>query len=219
MGLKQLFENNRKWAAEVQAEDPTFFQSLVHQQTPKYLWIGCADSRVPANEIIGLRPGEVFVHRNVANLVMHTDFNCLSVVQYAVEALKVEDILITGHYGCGGVQAALAEDDLGFGLVENWLHSVSVLAKKHRAFLEAAPNKADQLDRLCELNVIEQVRVLCENSLIRHAWKRGQKLNVHGCIYGLRDGLVHDLGVTISSLEEVETNVESALRAVVARFS
>lgn len=216
--LEELLDNNRLWAAKTERNRPGFFTNLLKQQAPQYMWIGCADSRVPANEIIGLRPGEVFVHRNVANLVMHTDFNCLSVVQYAVEALKVEDILITGHYGCGGVQAALAEEDLGMSLVENWLHSVSVLAKKHRAFLEAAPNKADQLDRLCELNVIEQVRVLCENSLIRHAWKRGQKLNVHGCIYGLRDGLVHDLGVTISSLAEVETNVERALRALVSRF-
>lgn len=216
MGLETLFENNRRWADEVRAEDPHFFESLVHQQTPKYLWIGCSDSRVPANEIVGLKPGEIFVHRNVANLVMHTDFNCLSVVQYAVEVLKVEHILITGHYGCGGVRAALTPGDLG--LIDNWLHSVAVLAKKHRAFLEAAPNETDQIDRLCELNIIEQVRILCENSLIHHAWTRGQKLSVHGCIYGIRDGLIHDLGVTISSQDEVEPQSELALRALVERF-
>ena len=216
MGIDRLFENNRKWAAEVRAEDPEFFESLVHQQSPKYLWIGCSDSRVPANEIIGLRPGEVFVHRNVANLVMHTDFNCLSVVQYAVEVLKVEHILVTGHYGCGGVAAALVERDMG--LIDNWLHCVSVLAKKHRAFLEAAPNEPDRLDRLCELNVLEQVRVLCENSLIHHAWLRGQSLSVHGCIYGLRDGLLHDLGITISAKDEIESKTERALRALMDRF-
>jgi len=216
MGIEELFENNRQWAAKTHADDPEFFSSLAHQQSPKYLWIGCSDSRVPANEIIGLRPGEVFVHRNVANLVMHTDFNCLSVVEYAVEVLKVEHILVTGHYGCGGVKAALTER--GMGLIDNWLHCVSVLAKKHRAFLEAAPNEADRLDRLCELNVLEQVRILCENSLIRHAWLRGQKLSVHGCIYGLRDGLIHDLGVTISSMEEVETQCEKALWALMERF-
>ena len=216
MALEPLFENNRRWAAQVRAEDPGFFAALAQQQNPKYLWIGCSDSRVPANEIIGLRPGEVFVHRNVANLVMHTDFNCLSVVQYAVEALRVEHILITGHYGCGGVRAALTEGDRG--LIDNWLHGVSVLAKRHRAFLEAAPSEADQLDRLCELNVLEQVRVLCENSLIRRAWARSQPLSIHGCIYGLRDGLLHDLGVTISSPDEVETLCERALREVMERF-
>jgi carbonic anhydrase len=216
MGLEELFQNNREWAAQVNRDDPHFFESLVHQQSPKYLWIGCADSRVPANEIIGLKPGEVFVHRNVANLVMHTDFNCLSVVEYAVKVLNVEHILITGHYGCGGVQAALVEHDMG--LIDNWLHSVSVLAKKHRAFLEAAPSETDRIDRLCELNVLEQVRILCENSLIRHAWARGQSLSVHGCIYGLRDGLLHDLGISISSLAEVEEHSERALWALMERF-
>ncbi len=217
MGLEKLFENNRRWANEIRAEDPHFFESLVHQQTPKYLWIGCSDSRVPANEIVGLKPGEIFVHRNVANLVMHTDFNCLSVVQYAVEVLRVEHIVITGHYGCGGVKAALVPSDMG--LIDNWLHSVNVLAKKHRAFLEAAPNEADQLDRLCELNVIEQVRILCENSLIRHAWLRGQPLSVHGCIYGIRDGLIHDLAVSTSSIDDVEPVSARALAALITRFN
>jgi carbonic anhydrase len=215
-GLEPLFENNRNWAAQVNAEDPHFFESLAHQQSPKYLWIGCADSRVPANEIVGLKPGEIFVHRNVANLVMHTDFNCLSVVQFAVEVLEVEHILITGHYACGGVKAALVEHDMG--LIDNWLHAISVLAKKHRPFLEKAPSEDDQIDRLCELNVLEQVRVLCENSLIRHAWARGQKLSVHGCIYGLRDGLLQDLGTTISSNDEIEPRSEQAVRALVERY-
>jgi len=216
MSLETLFENNRKWAAEVHAEDPHFFETLSRQQNPKYLWIGCSDSRVPANEIIGLKSGEVFVHRNVANLVMHTDFNCLSVVQFAVEVLKVEHVLITGHYGCGGVKAALVEHDMG--LIDNWLHSVSVLAQKHRAFLDSAPDEPDAIDRLCELNVLEQVRSLCENSLVRHAWSRGQALSVHGCIYGLRDGLLHDLGITVSSKEEIEPKSEKALRALMERF-
>ena len=216
MGLEQLFENNRHWAAQVNAEDPHFFESLAYQQAPKYLWIGCSDSRVPANEIVGLKPGEIFVHRNVANLVMHTDFNCLSVVQFAVEVLKVEHILVTGHYACGGVKAALVEHDMG--LIDNWLHSVSVLAKKHRPFLEASRSETDRIDRLCELNVLEQVRILCENALIRHAWLRGQSLSVHGCIYGLRDGLLHDLGITISALDEIEPHSERALRTLVERY-
>jgi carbonic anhydrase len=215
-GLEPLFENNRNWAAQVNAEDPHFFESLAYQQAPKYLWIGCSDSRVPANEIVGLKPGEIFVHRNVANLVMHTDFNCLSVVQFAVEVLKVEHILITGHYACGGVKAALVEHDMG--LIDNWLHSVSVLSKKHRSFLEASRSETDRIDRLCELNVLEQVRILCENALIRHAWLRGQKLSVHGCIYGLRDGLLHDLGITISALDEIEPQSERALRTLVERY-
>ena len=216
MGLEKLFENNRKWSAQIHAEDPTFFETLARQQSPKYLWIGCSDSRVPANEIIGLRPGEVFVHRNVANLVIHTDFNCLSVVQFAVEVLKVEHIVITGHYACGGVKAGLVQHDMG--LIDNWLHGITVLAKTHRAFLDAAPDEVNAIDRLCELNVIEQVRVLCENSLIRHAWTRGQELSVHGCIYGLRDGLLHDLGVTMSAPGEVEPASERALGALVARY-
>jgi carbonic anhydrase len=217
MGLEKIFENNRRWAAQIHAEDPHFFESLSHQQNPKYLWIGCSDSRVPANEIIGLRPGEVFVHRNVANLVMHTDFNCLSAVEYAVDVLKVEHIIITGHYGCGGVKAALVEHE-AMGLIDNWLHSVSVLAKRHRSFLESAPSETDAIDRLCELNVLEQVRVLCENSIIRRAWQHGQDLNVHGCIYGLRDGLLKNLDVTVSSLDNVDLQCEKALNALMGRF-
>ncbi len=215
MALEQLFENNRQWAAEMVAHDPGFFETLARQQKPKYLWIGCADSRVPANEIIGLKPGEVFVHRNVANLVLHTDFNCLSVVQFAVEVLKVEHILITGHYGCGGVRAALEETELG--LIDNWLHAIALLAKRHRAFLDTAPDESERVDRLCEINVIDQVWSLCSNSLIRSAWARGQKLSVHGCVYGLRDGLLHDLGVTVSSANEIESVCSEGFKRVADR--
>ena len=214
--MDRLFENNRKWSERVRAEDPHFFESLVDQQSPRYLWIGCADSRVPANEIVGLRPGEIFVHRNVANIVIHTDFNCLSVVQYAVEVLKVSQIVVTGHYGCGGVRAALHPP--GMGLIDNWLYSITTLAKRHRAFLEAAPSEADQIDRLCELNVLEQVRVLCENQLLRHAWTRGQEITVNGCIYGLRDGLLHDLGTSISSETEIEEVSARALQSLLDRY-
>lgn len=217
MGIEKLFENNRRWAAETCAEDPEFFETLARQQKPKYLWIGCSDSRVPANEIIGLRSGEVFVHRNVANIVLHTDFNCLSVVQFAVEVLKVEHILITGHYACGGVKAALEEHDMG--LIDNWLHAIAVIARRHRPFLEAATNETDRIDRLCELNVIDQVHSLCENPLISHAWARGQQLSIHGCIYGLRDGLLHDLGVTVSSREQVESICATGLQNLVARHA
>lgn len=214
--MDRLFENNRRWAARVQAEDPQFFEALAHQQSPRYLWIGCSDSRVPANEIVGLKPGEVFVHRNVANLVMHTDFNCLSVVQYAVEVLQVRQIVVTGHYGCGGVRAALHPTDMG--LIDNWLHSIGELAKRHRSFLEDARDESDQIDRLCELNVIEQVRILCENSVIRHAWTRGQELSVNGCVYGLRDGLLKDLGVSVSTEEEIEPRVAQALKSTFDRY-
>ncbi len=214
--MDRLFQNNLAWAARMRAEDPAFFEDLAHQQTPRYLWIGCSDSRVPANEIVGLKPGEVFVHRNVANLVMHTDFNCLSVVQYAVEVLKVRQIVVTGHYGCGGVRAALHPADMG--LIDNWLHSISVLAKRHRAFLEDARDESDQIDRLCELNVIEQVRILCENSVIRHAWLRGQELTVNGCVYGLRDGLLKDLGVSISAESEIEPKSSRALQSLLERY-
>lgn len=217
MGIEQLFENNREWAASVEADEPGFFASLAGQQSPKFLWIGCSDSRVPANEIIGLRPGEVFVHRNVANLVLHTDFNCLSVVEFAVSALKVEHILVTGHYRCGGVKAAL-EEQKDLGLIDNWLHSVGLLAKRNRPFLDAAPNDEDRLDRLCELNVIDQVWSLCGTTTLRHAWARGQNLCVHGCIYGLRDGLLKDLGVTVCKTEEVETVCSGAINALKDRF-
>ncbi len=212
--MDRLFKNNKLWAKQTRTEDPAFFETLAHQQSPRYLWIGCSDSRVPANEIVGLKPGEVFVHRNVANLVMHTDFNCLSVVQYAVEVLKVRHIVVTGHYGCGGVRAAL--EPTGLGLIDNWLHSISVLARRHRAVLDRAASEAEKIDRLCELNVLEQVRILCENALIRNAWERGQPLSVHGCIYGLHDGLLHDLDTSMSSAGEIEPHGERALERVLS---
>jgi len=213
--MERLYKNNRIWAEKVRTEDSGFFRSLAAQQSPRYFWIGCSDSRVPANEIVGLPPGEVFVHRNVGNLVMHTDFNCLSVVQYAVEVLKVRHVLVTGHYGCGGVRAALAPT--GLSLVDNWLHSIVVLARRNANLLGRAADEESRIDLLCELNVLEQVRVLCENAVIQNAWARGQELSVHGCIYGLRDGLLKDLHTTMSAAEDVERVSESALGSLVER--
>jgi carbonic anhydrase len=209
MALTHLFENNRKWSARIREQDPHFFESLAQQQSPRYLWIGCSDSRVPANEIIGLAPGEVFVHRNVANLVIHTDFNCLSVVQFAVEVLKVQDILVTGHYGCGGIRASLDKPQMG--LIDNWLHIITLMIEKHKNRLGPPELLAHRLDLLCELNVIEQVRSLCTTTLIRNAWERGQQLSVHGCIYGLKDGLLHDLQINVSSFEELDAAYHDAI--------
>lgn len=188
--MQHLFEANRRWAAQITAEEPDFFKNLVDVQTPKYLWIGCADSRVPANEILGLKPGEVFVHRNVANLVVHTDFNCLSVLQYAVEVLKVEHIMVVGHYGCGGVRAALLNQELG--LIDNWLRHVHSIYRRQRDRFEGLDQVASE-DLLCELNVLDQARHVEETSIVRNAWKRGQKLEIHGWIYRLSDGLLQDL--------------------------
>lgn len=190
----QLFENNRNWAADIKARQPDFFSILSRQQAPNYLWIGCADSRVPANEIVGLVPGEIFVHRNVGNVVTHTDFNCLSVVQFAVDVLQVEHIIVTGHYGCGGVQAAMKPDDLG--LITNWLRHIRDIYLRNREQIDALPDEAARVDLLCELNVQEQVKNVCQTTIVQAAWKRGQKLAVHGWIYGLKDGLVRDLKVT-----------------------
>ena len=196
--LDQLFANNQKWSDEIRAKDPQFFARLAAQQTPEYLWIGCSDSRVPANEITGLLPGEVFVHRNVANLVVHTDLNCLSVMQFAVDVLKVKHILVVGHYGCGGVRAALAGKRLG--LIDNWLRHVEDVRDKHRSRLEALA-QADQGDHLCELNVIEQVVNVCQTTVVKDAWTRGQDVTVHGWVYGLNDGIVTDLKVSADSPE------------------
>src|SRR4029077_11744821 len=190
--LDHLFEKNRAWAQRIREQDPDFFTKLTQQQSPEYLWIGCSDSRVPANQIVGLSPGELFVHRNIANLVVHTDLNCLSVMQFAVEILKVEHIIVCGHYGCSGVQAALRGDRLG--LSDNWLRHIQDVRQKHEKTLANAGGEAS--DRLCELNVIEQVANVRDTTIARDAWERGQELAVHGWIYGLHDGLLRDLNVT-----------------------
>ena len=192
--LTDLFENNRAWAAEMTRQDPEFFSRLTHQQQPQYLWIGCSDSRVPANQIVGLLPGEMFVHRNVANVVVHTDLNCLSAVQFAVDVLKVKHIIICGHYGCGGVLAALRNDK--HGLVDNWLRHVQDVRRNHRAQIDALPDENDRHRRLCDLNVVAQVVNVSQTTVVRDAWERGQELSVHGWVYDIRDGLLRDLSVT-----------------------
>ena len=195
--LKQLFENNRAWAADMTRQDPDFFRRLATQQSPHYLWIGCSDSRVPANQVVGLVPGEMFVHRNVANVVVHTDLNCLSAIQFAVDVLRIEHIIVCGHYSCGGILAALQDNKLG--LIENWLRHVQDVRAKHRAELDALGTEERQHDRLCELNVIEQVTNLSRTTVVRDAWSRGQALTVHGWIYDLSDGLLRDLAVSVES--------------------
>jgi carbonic anhydrase len=195
--LAHLFERNRDWADARLREDPRFFERLVGQQSPDYLWIGCADSRVPANEIVGLDPGELFVHRNVANVVVHTDLNCLSVLQYAVDVLDVEHVIVCGHYGCGGVNSALRNDRLG--LIDNWLRHVQDVMRKHRAQLDALPDDRARQRRLCELNVIEQVLNVGETTIVQSAWDRGKPLEVHGVIYDLSDGLLRDMRVAVRS--------------------
>ena len=208
--LKHLIEKNKIWAALIREQDPDFFPKLSQQQSPGYLWIGCSDSRVPANQIVGLLPGELFVHRNVANLVVHTDLNCLSVMQFAVDILKVRHIIVCGHYGCSGVQAVLRRDRLG--LSDNWLRHVQDVREKHQKFLLSAGSAA--LDRLCELNVIEQVANVCQTSIARDAWERGQELTVHGWIYGLQDGLLRDLKSTVTDFNEAIAVYEAAVAAV-----
>lgn len=198
--LQHLFDNNRRWAEAMERNNPGIFQRLARGQSPKYLWIGCSDSRIPANEVIGLMPGEVFVHRNVANLVIHTDMNLLSVLQYAVEVLKVEHVIVCGHYGCGGVQAALRNDSLG--LIDNWLRFIKDLYQHHATRLEQLP-EAQRADRLCELNVIQQVANVCHTSIVQDAWRRRQALAVHGWIYSIQDGLLKDLDVCISAPEQI----------------
>ncbi|SFA99218.1 carbonate dehydratase [Azotobacter beijerinckii] len=199
--LDRLFENNVRWAESIKERDPHFFETLARQQVPKYLWIGCSDARVPANEIVGLLPGELFVHRNVANVVLHTDLNCLSVIQYAVDVLKVRHILVSGHYGCGGVRASMQDAQLG--LIDGWLRSIRDLCYEHRSHLAGLADEEARVDQLCELNVIQQVANVCHTSIVQNAWHRGQPLSVHGCIYGLKDGRWKNLGVTVGSLEQI----------------
>ena len=210
--LPELFENNRAWARRIVQQDPEFFAKLSKQQTPEYLWIGCSDSRVPANDIVGLLPGELFVHRNVANVVVHTDLNCLSVMEFAVDLLKVKHIIVCGHYGCSGVRAALRRERLG--LSDNWLRHVEDVREKHHALLAAQAGEARAADRLCELNVIEQVAHVCQTTIARDAWERGQELTVHGWIYGIRDGLLRDLEVTVAGPQEARAAYEGALAAL-----
>ncbi len=208
MTLKHLFENNRAWAERMVAQEPAFFDKLAHLQNPEYLWIGCSDSRVPANQITGLQPGEVFVHRNVANVVVHTDLNCLSVMQFAVDVLKVKHIIVCGHYGCGGVRAALTGERLG--LIDNWLRHIQDVRDKHAALLAPLAGEA-AADRLCELNVIEQVVNVARTTILRDAWERGQAVTVHGWIYGLSNGQLRNLGISIGSLDAVDAAQAGAL--------
>jgi carbonic anhydrase len=210
--IGHLFAQNRKWADAICARDPEFFVKLARQQNPEYLWIGCSDSRVPANEIVGLLPGEIFVHRNIANVVVHTDLNCLSVIQYAVDVLKVRHIMVVGHYGCGGVRAAFRCERVG--LADNWLRHVQDVREKHDGCLCRLPDDTARTARLCELNVIEQVDNVCKTSMIRDAWERGQSVTIHGLIYGLRDGLLRDLNCSASSVAEAAVSYRSAVAAL-----
>jgi carbonic anhydrase len=210
--LTHLIEQNRAWAAEIRERQPDFFTRLSQQQAPEYLWIGCSDSRVPANQIVGLLPGELFVHRNVANVVAHADLNCLSVLQFAVDVLGVRHVIVVGHYGCGGVAAALRDDKLG--LIDNWLRHVQDVQQKHRAHLEAIPGHDARVNRLCELNVIEQVVNVSQTTILRDAWARGQELAVHGWVYGLKDGLIRDLGMCVNGTAELDACYRAAVGAL-----
>ena len=207
--LKRLLDQNRAWAEGIKASDPEFFQSLAKQQTPRFLWIGCSDSRVPANQLIGMMPGEMFVHRNVANVVDHTDFNCLSVMQYAVDVLKVEHIIVCGHHSCGGVKAAM--NNLQLGLIDNWLRHVQDVLHEHEELLANISDEDERLDRLCELNVIEQVLNVGRTTIVQSAWQRGQDLAVHGWIYGLEDGLLRDLRISIDNAEGLAAAYQEAI--------
>jgi carbonic anhydrase len=207
--LTKLFENNRAWSERIRLRDPDFFPTLARQQRPRYLWIGCADSRVPANEIVGLMPGELFVHRNIANVVVHSDLNCLSVMQFAVDVLRIEHIIVCGHYGCSGVSVALQNKRVG--LADNWLRHVQDVHAKHDARVAAAGDTDQRVDRLCELNVIEQVANVCQTTVVRDAWERGQPLAVHGWVYGLSNGLVRDLRTTAACADDVASAYEAAL--------
>lgn len=209
--LKHLLENNKAWARDIKAQKPDFFQTLSKQQSPEYLWIGCSDSRVPASEIVRLLPGDLFVHRNVANVVVHTDLNCLSAIQFAVEVLKVKHIIVCGHYGCGGVQAALHNYKLG--LIDNWLRHVQDVGQKHKALLNEVSDETLRLERLCELNVIEQVLNVCQTTIVQNAWVSGQELAVHGWIYGLSDGILRDLNICATNQDELPTIYDNAIAA------
>ena len=213
--LAQLFANNRAWVDNVLRDDPLFFERLKHQQAPEYLWIGCSDSRVPANQIIGLPPGDVFVHRNVANVVAHSDLNCLSVLHFAVEILKVKHVLLVGHYGCGGIEAAY--DGARLGLVDNWLQHVRDTVKAHGASLHAIKDRDAKLRRLCELHVAEQVVHVARTTVVQDAWLRGQTLTIHGCVYGIEDGLLRTLDIDLMGADDVDTVSARAMNAIESR--
>ena len=209
--LKKLLANNRAWSENIKARTPNFFRDLSQQQSPGYLWIGCSDSRVPATQLVGLNPGDLFVHRNVANVVVHTDFNCLSTLQFAVDVLEVSHIIVCGHYGCSGVQAAMR--NLQFGLIDNWLRHVQDVMHNHEELLSKLDDETQRLDRLCELNVIEQVRNVSKTTVVQNAWVQGKKLAVHGWVYRIEDGLLHDLEMHITNQGEVAAAYEEAIRA------
>jgi carbonic anhydrase len=210
--LGHLFANNRAWAQDLRKQNPDFFKKLSVQQFPTYLWIGCSDSRVPANQIVGLLPGELFVHRNIANLVVHTDLNCLSVLQFAVDVLKVRHVIVCGHYGCSGVGASMRGARVG--LADNWLRHVQDVQQKHEKILADCKDDESRVNRLCELNVIEQVANVCQTTIVRDAWDRKQELVIHGWIYAIQDGLLRDLGCMVRSLEEAQPTYQSALAAL-----
>jgi carbonic anhydrase len=214
--LKELLDSNRLWAAKTEARTPGFFTQLLQQQTPQYLWIGCSDSRVPANELVDLLPGELFVHRNVANVVVHSDLNCLSVMQFATDLLKVKHIIIVGHSGCGGVRAAL--NDTRVGLADNWIRHVQDVRNRHQPWLDTVTQDR-RVDALCELNVIEQARNACQTTIVQDAWARGQELVVHGWFYGLYNGLLQDLQITVAGAAEMGTAFDCAVAAVHARYA
>lgn len=219
MSIPILFEKNRNWARETEERTPGFFSRLQAQQSPQYLWIGCADSRVPANEVVGLAPGELFVHRNVANVVVHSDLNCLSVVQFAIEQIKVRHIMVVGHYGCSGVRAAM--DNVRVGLADNWLRHVQDVRNKHQDWLDTLEGAADpqtRYDALCELNVIEQVSHVCSTTVVEEAWSKGQELRIHAWCYGLKDGLLNDLGFTARDPVDVRNGYDKAVAAVKLRY-
>ncbi len=199
--LKDLFESNKKWAKKIKESDPDFFTRLSKAQNPEYLWIGCSDSRVSANEILDVMPGKLFVHRNIANIVVHTDLNCLSVIQYAVEVLKIKHIIVCGHYGCGGIQAAM--DNKEHGLIDNWLRNIKDVYRYHQTKLDAVKDKKEKMDLLCELNVIEQVSNICHTTIVQNAWKSGQDVAVHGWIYNIKDGILKNLDVCITKKDEI----------------
>lgn len=199
--LKKLFEQNRNWAKKIKDSDPDFFQKLSEQQNPEYLWIGCADSRVPANEILDMLPGKIFVHRNIANLVIHTDLNCLSVIQFAVEVLKIKHIIVCGHYGCSGVRAAMGNQE--HGLIDNWLRNIKDVYRYYEDEINAQPDERGRFDLLCELNVVEQVANVCHTTIVQNAWRSGQELTVHGWIYSIDDGVLKDLDVCMTCLDDI----------------